>query len=106
MRLYIWSIVAMVLLCGFILSEDVLASENDDHEHRYENSFSIFSLVRPLGIATLSFVFVTFLNRFVSKKIWTQICQNTLVSCDNYDNFGLNTWHIGFCLVWIRDTSN
>lgn len=69
MRLYIWSIVAMVILCGFILSEDVSASESDDHEHYPENSFSIFSLVRPLGIATLSFVFVTFLTGLFRRKL-------------------------------------
>ncbi len=69
MRLRVLIIVAMVIFCGFVLSEDILAAENGGHEHHHNSSFTLFSFVKPLGIATFSFVFVTFLAGLFRRKL-------------------------------------
>ena len=69
MRVYLLVIIALVIFGDFVLSEDVLAAENMGHEHHHNGSFSLFSLVKPLGIATLSFVFATFLAGVFRRKL-------------------------------------
>ena len=39
------------------------------HEHDHDGPFSLVSLVRPLGIATLSLVSVTFLTGLFRRKL-------------------------------------
>jgi len=66
-------ILVMITFFGFALSdsflESVLASEEAGHEHQHDSSFSLFSLVRPLGIATLSFLSATFLTGLFRRKL-------------------------------------
>ena len=66
-------IVIAVLLCASTLS---LASEDMEHEHDHSSSFSLFSMVKPLGIATLISVFTTFLSGVFRRKLghkWLKI---------------------------------
>ena len=69
MRVYVLVIIGLFIFWGFVSSKDVLATENGEHEHHHESSFSLFSLVKPLGIATLSFVFATFLAGLFRRKL-------------------------------------
>jgi len=57
-----------LILWGFASSEGVLG-ENAGSERSQGGSFPWFSLVRPLGIATLSFVCATFLTGLFRKKL-------------------------------------
>jgi len=58
--------IAIGLLCfGFIFSGNVFAAGNNG----IQNSFSLSSLIVPLGIATLSFVSATFLTGLFRKKL-------------------------------------
>ncbi len=69
MRVYVLVIIALVIFGSFVSSKGVLAAENGGHEHHHESYFSLFSLVKPLGIATLSFVFATFLAGLLRRKL-------------------------------------
>ena len=73
MKAKILSIILMIAVCGFALSAGVFAGEQAGHEHSHNGSpFSRFSLVRPLGIATLSLICVTFLTGLFRKKLRTR----------------------------------
>ncbi len=63
------SILLILIFFGLALSESALAAEDIGHEHRHSGSFSLFSLVRPMGIATLSFVCATFLTGLFRRKL-------------------------------------
>ena len=69
MRVHVLVIIALVIFGSFVSSKGVLAAENGGHEHHHESYFSLFSLVKPLGIATLSFVFATFLTGLLRRKL-------------------------------------
>jgi hypothetical protein len=69
MKAYMFLFLSALALLGFTLSHIALADEHSDHEHSQGTSFSLFSLVEPLGIATLSFVSVTFLTGLFRRKL-------------------------------------
>ncbi len=50
-----------------IMNTGALAAEHSDHEHT--STFSWFSLVRPLGITTLSCLCATFLTGLFRRKL-------------------------------------
>jgi hypothetical protein len=62
-------ILLALIFWSFALGESVLASENTGHEHNHNSSFSLSSLVRPLGITTLCFVSATFLAGLFRRKL-------------------------------------
>jgi phosphoglycerol transferase MdoB-like AlkP superfamily enzyme len=57
-------VASLLLLC---LTNIVLADETHEHEHKFE--FSLFSLIRPLGICALVAVSVTFITGLFRKKL-------------------------------------
>jgi hypothetical protein len=69
MKTYVFLFLSAFTLFGVVLSDAALADEYSDHEHANNISFSLFSLVEPLGIATLSFVSVTFLTGLFRRKL-------------------------------------
>jgi biotin transporter BioY len=69
MKIYLFLFLSAFALFGFVLSDAALADEHNNHEHSHSISLSLFSLVRPLGIATLSFVSVTFLTGLFRRKL-------------------------------------
>ncbi len=60
-------ILSVFLLVVFCFVDTVLADTEHDHEHKLE--FSFFSLVRPLGVCTLSSLLVTFTLGLFRKKL-------------------------------------
>jgi DMSO/TMAO reductase YedYZ heme-binding membrane subunit len=58
----------LLFLCVF-LAVSASATEGEAHEHEHERRFSLFSLVKPLGIATLCLVSVTFLTGLFRRKL-------------------------------------
>jgi len=54
-------------LVVFCFANAVLADTAHDHEHKLE--FSLFSLVRPLGVCALVSVLVTFITGLFRRKI-------------------------------------
>jgi hypothetical protein len=65
---------ALLLLLAFIfwglaLSENAFANDQASHEDPGSSSFSLFFIVKPLGIATLCFVFATFLTGLFRRKL-------------------------------------
>jgi hypothetical protein len=71
MKLYVLLTLAIVIFCWFASSENVLAAESTGHEHRsnWRWSFSLFSLVKPLGICALSSLLITFLAGLFRRKL-------------------------------------
>jgi len=69
MKPYLLFILSALVFLGFVLDGNVLADDLGGQEHNHNSSFSLFSLVRPLGIATLSFVSVTFLTGLFRRKL-------------------------------------
>jgi len=69
MKSYMLLILMVLIFLWFAWSKTAFAAENAGHEQHHSVSFSLFSLVRPLGIATLSFVSVTFLTGLFRKKL-------------------------------------
>ncbi|MHC4424596.1 MAG: hypothetical protein ACYSYV_00705 [Planctomycetota bacterium] len=69
MKAKVLSIMLLIAVCGFAVSGDVFAGEQGGHEHNQSSTFSWFSLVRPLGIATLCFVCATFLTGLFRRKL-------------------------------------
>ena len=57
----------MFLLVLFCFTSSVLADTEHDHEHKLE--FSLFSLVRPLGICALVSALVTFIMGLARREI-------------------------------------
>jgi DMSO/TMAO reductase YedYZ heme-binding membrane subunit len=58
-----------LILSGLALSESALAAENAGGQQGLGSSFSLFSVVRPLGVATLLFVCATFLTGLFRKNL-------------------------------------
>ncbi|MFQ6036782.1 MAG: hypothetical protein ACE5NM_13165 [Sedimentisphaerales bacterium] len=73
MKSYMLLILLTVIVLGLGLTngflQRALADEPSGHEHQHNSSFSLFSLVRPLGIATLSFVSATLLTGLFRRKL-------------------------------------
>jgi len=69
MRVYVLVIIALAIFGGFVLSEDILAAENTGYQHHHNGSFPLFSLIKPLGIAALSFVFAAFMTGVFRRKL-------------------------------------
>jgi hypothetical protein len=59
---------ALLFVCVF-LGVGASATEDEGQEHDHQSHFSLFPLVKPLGIATLSFVCATFLTGLFRKKL-------------------------------------
>ena len=69
MRVKVLSIVVAVGVCGFLLNAGAFAGEQGGREDDWSFTFSWFSLIQPLGIATLSLVGLTFLTGLLRKKL-------------------------------------
>jgi hypothetical protein len=59
-------ILILVLSC---LSNTAVADEGGVHEHDHGFDFSLFSLVKPLGICALSLVLITFCTGLFRRKL-------------------------------------
>ena len=64
MRAKALSLAVVMLVCGFLLNAAAFAGEQSESGF----AFSWFSLIQPLGIATLSVVALTFLTGLLRKK--------------------------------------
>ena len=69
MRAKVLLIVVAVGICGFLLNADAFADEQGWQEDDRSFTFSWFSLIQPLGIATLSLVGLTFLTGLLRRKL-------------------------------------
>jgi hypothetical protein len=65
MKPHVMPIAIGIICLGFIFGENASADENNDTQ----GSFSLSSLIVPLGIATLSFVSATFLTGLFRRKL-------------------------------------
>jgi hypothetical protein len=79
MKTYVFLFLSAFALLGFILSDAAFSNEHSDHELSQSTSFSPFSLVEPLGIATLSFVSATFLTGLFRRKLHRRFIKIHLV---------------------------
>jgi hypothetical protein len=69
MRTKVLSVVVAMGVCGFLLSSGAFAAEHGAGESETGPTFQWFSLIQPLGIATLSVVALTFLTGLLRKKL-------------------------------------
>lgn len=69
MRARVLSIVVAMCVCGFMLNAGAFAGEPGGQEADRGLKFSWFSVVEPLGIATLSVVGLTFLTGLFRRKL-------------------------------------
>lgn len=69
MKTYFLLILSALILIVLVLDETALSNENSDNNHEQNSSLSLFSLVQPLGIATLCFVSATFLTGLFRSKL-------------------------------------
>ena len=69
MRAKVLSIVVAMGVCGFLPNTGAFAGEQGGGESEPGFTFSWFSLIQPLGIATLSLVGLTFLTGLFRKKL-------------------------------------
>ncbi len=70
MKFSILLMLSVVLLLGLVFAANVVAAEHDhERDHDHGTPFSWFSLVKPLGIATLSSLCLTFLAGLFRKKL-------------------------------------
>jgi hypothetical protein len=69
MKPYVLIFLLAFIFWGRALSKNALADDQTGHEDHDHSSFSLFSLVRPLGITTLCFVFATFLVGLFRRKL-------------------------------------
>jgi len=69
MKPYILIFLLVFIFWGLALSENAFADDQAGHEDHGPSSFSLFSLVEPLGITTLSLVFTTFLTGLFRRKL-------------------------------------
>ena len=69
MRAKVLLIVVAVGVCGFVLNASAFADEQGGEEGATGFAFSWFSLIQPLGIATLSLVVLTFLTGLLRRKL-------------------------------------
>lgn len=58
-----------LLLVLFCLSGSTMADEGGSHEHEHGFDFSLFSLIKPLGICALSLVLMTFGTGLFRRKL-------------------------------------
>ncbi|MHC4166056.1 MAG: hypothetical protein ACYSWQ_03785 [Planctomycetota bacterium] len=56
-------------ICGFLLNACAFAGEQSTGQSESGFTFSWYSLIRPLGIATLSLVALTFVTGLLRKKL-------------------------------------
>lgn len=68
MRTEVSSTIAAMWICGFLPGVVAFAGESGEQG----SAFSWFSLVKPLGIATLSVVGLTFLTGIFRRKLRTR----------------------------------
>ncbi len=69
MNTKVLSIVMAMGVCGFLLSSGAFAGEQGAGESEAGTTFQWFSLIQPLGIATLSVVALTVLTGLLRKKL-------------------------------------
>jgi hypothetical protein len=69
MKLCTLAILVTLFLITAAFEKDAQAAEDMGHEHEHESRLSLFSLVKPLGIATLCLVSVTFLTGLFRRKL-------------------------------------
>ncbi|UCE48169.1 MAG: hypothetical protein JSW47_21540 [Phycisphaerales bacterium] len=69
MRTKVLSVVLAMAACGFIMNACAFAGQPSGEQSEPGFTFSWFSLVKPLGIATLSVVAVTFLTGLFRRKL-------------------------------------
>ncbi len=69
MRTKVLAIAVAMGVCGFLLSSGAFAGEQDVGESEAGSKFQWFSLIQPLGIATLSVVALTVLTGLLRKKL-------------------------------------
>ena len=69
MKPYLLLFLSALVLILLLPDETALSNEYSDHEHSQSTSFSLFSLVQPLGIATLCFICATFLTGLFRRKL-------------------------------------
>lgn len=67
MKIKVWSILLLSAALILAMNAGAFAAEHSDHEHT--STFSWFSLVRPLGIATLTCLCATFLTGLLRRKL-------------------------------------
>ncbi|MFH1715722.1 MAG: hypothetical protein ABIF19_00090 [Planctomycetota bacterium] len=67
MKTKVLSILVLMAALVLAMNSGTFAAEQSDHEHN--SAFSWFSLVRPLGIATLCCLCATFLTGLFRKKL-------------------------------------
>lgn len=72
MKGWITFIVLPVVVCGLALTADAFAGEQAGSESSGGFTFSWFAMVRPLGIATLSLICVTFITGLFRRKLRTR----------------------------------
>jgi DMSO/TMAO reductase YedYZ heme-binding membrane subunit len=73
MKAKVLSTMLLMAVCSPALSAVAFAGEQAGDGRSSSITFSWFSLVRPLGIATLSFVCVTFLTGLFRKKLKARV---------------------------------
>lgn len=69
MKLFAFLILPALLILGTALTGSVAAAELGGQERGNGSTFSLFSLIEPLGIVTLSFVSATFLSGLFRRKL-------------------------------------
>lgn len=62
---------AIIFFLGFALGDSALPAEDAGHEHNHSEhgSFSLVSVVKPLGICALSLLLITFLIGLFRRKL-------------------------------------
>jgi len=69
MKLSFFLTISAIVFISFSLGEIALSAQQKEHEHSDNIYFSLFSLVRPLGIATLCSVCATVATGLFRKKL-------------------------------------
>lgn len=69
MKSIVMIILVILFLLGAAFERGAQAAEDTSHEQEHESRFSLFSLVKPLGIATLCLVGTTFLTGLFRRKL-------------------------------------
>ncbi len=103
MRVHVLVIIALVIFGSFVSSKGVLAAENGGARTPSRKPLFVIFFGQAAGNSYTFVCFCYFSNRFVAQETWSEISQDTPVFCNNLNNFGPHTRHIGFCLVWVKD---
>ena len=69
MKPYVLILLLAFIFWGLASSKNAFANDQASHEDHDSGSFSLSFLVKPLGIATLCLVFVTFLTGLFRRKL-------------------------------------